>query len=237
MSVVERKRVRNFGVSEIKIHDRKMLLQNEMIKKPIDLTLDREQYIKLYHQYEDADALGYYEKSSPEYIRVKNILSSVKKNSLVYDVGCNSGGIGRLLIKQKQCQVYGSEICPSLGEKASEKGLKVFIGWAEHTPYKEEIFDYAILTFILEHVLDPEMLMKETMRVVKDRGMIIGHVPTASGDWGKKTIGRHPEHLRAYNQRELKKLLKKSGLHDIQITKIFLIGRTVADYYFFLGRK
>lgn len=237
MSSVERKRVRSCGVTEVKIREYKFFLQSEMIKNPVDLTIDRERYMKLYYHYEDADALGYYKKNSPEYIRVKNILSNIKKGSLVYDVGCNSGGIGKLLIQKKQCKVYGSEICPSLGKKASQKGLSVFIGWAEHTSYGDEMFDFAIMTFILEHVIDPQMLMRETMRVLKKQGMIIGHVPTAFGDWGKQTIGKHPEHLRAYNQRELKKLLQESGLHDIQIKKVFLIGRAVADYYFFLGRK
>lgn len=237
MSLAERRRARYNSVTDVKIRAHQIVLQNEMIKKPINLSIGKEQYLKLYDHYEDADALGYYKKNSPEYVRVKDILSSVKKKSLVYDVGCNSGGIGRLLIQENKCTVYGSEICPSLGKKASQKGLNVFIGWAERTPYEDEMFDYAIMTFILEHVINPQLLMRETMRVLKEGGCVVGHVPTALGDWGRKTIGKHPEHLRTYSKRELKKTLQGSGLRSIQIEKVFLIGRTVADYYFFRGTK
>lgn len=237
ISSIERKRIQNQYVVRKEIYKRKYLLQSEMTKKPISLTLDRNLYAKIYENYEDADVLGYYKKNSPEYVRVKNILSNIKENSFVYDVGCNSGGIGHLLIRKRNCTVYGSEICLELAKRAKQKGLNVFIGWAEHTPYKDEFFDYAIMTFILEHVLDPQLLMKETIRVLKKHGIIIGHVPTAFGDWGKQTIGRHPEHLRAYTRKDLKKLLQESGLYDIQIKRIFLIGRTVADYYFFMGQK
>jgi len=237
MSSIERRRALSQGVKEKTIYEHRLLLQSEMRKKPIDLAIDVEKYKKIYDQYEDADILGYYEKSSPEYIRVKNIISNVQKKSLVYDVGCNSGGIGQILMQNKYCQVYGSEICQTLGEKASQKGIRVFIGWAEHTPYKDEMFDAVIMTFILEHVIDPHVLTKESLRVLKKGGRVLGHVPTALGDWGKHTIGKHPEHLRAYGYRELKKLLQESGLRDIKIEKVFLVGRTVADYYFFLGTK
>lgn len=237
MSSAERKRVQHHSVSTLRVRERILFLQNTLKKDPIDLLIDTEQYKKLYSRYSDADALGYYKKSSPEYIRVKDILSHIKSKSLVYDAGCNSGGIGRLLIQKKKCRVYGSELCESLGKKASEKGVNVFIGWAEQTPYKDEFFDYAILTFILEHVIDPRVLLNEALRVLKKNGTVLGHVPTAFGDWGEKTIGKHPEHLRAYSRKDLKKLLQESGLHGVQIRKEFLVGRRTADYYFFVGTK
>lgn len=237
MSSVERKRVFHHGVSVARVRERILFLQNNLKKSPIDLSIDTKQYKKLYSCYPDADALGYYEKSSPEHIRVKDILSHIKSKSLVYDVGCNSGGIGRLLIQKKKCRVYGSELCKSLGKKASQKGVNVFVGWAEHTPYENEFFDYVILTFILEHVIDPQVLMNEALRVLKKNGTVVGHVPTAFGDWGEKTIGKHPEHLRAYSYKNLKKFLQESGLRKVRIKKEFLVGRRIADYYFFIGTK
>lgn len=237
MSAVERKRVLGQGVAISAIRERALFLQRELAKDPVKRGMKKKEYKKLYANYSDADAFGYYKRNSPEYIRVKDILSHVKEKSLVYDAGCNSGGIGRLLIQNKKCRVYGSELCQNLGRIAAKKGLKVFIGWAEDTPYKDEMFDYAIITFLLEHVIDPERLMRETMRILKRGGTVLGHVPTAYGDWGTKTVGKHPEHLRAYTYKGLKKLLKNSGLHKVRIRKEFLVGRRVADYYFFTGTK
>lgn len=237
MSSIERKKAQTHGIAATAIREHVLLLQSELTKDPINLAIDTEQYRKLYAHYPDADEFGYYRKNSPEYVRVKDILSNVKKNSIVYDVGCNSGGIGSLLIQNKKCKVYGSELCQDLGTRASQKGLNVFIGWAEQTPYKDEFFDYAVITFILEHVIDPRLLMRETVRVLKKNGTVLGHVPTAYGDWGNRTIGKHPEHLRAYNYKELKKLLQDSGLQKVHIRREFLVGRRIADYYFFTGTK
>jgi SAM-dependent methyltransferase len=207
------------------------------VKKPAPFSPSIKQYIKLYRDYGDADELGYYESSSPEYVRVQDILSVLPERSLVYDGGCNSGGIGKILIRKKKCQVYGSEISTVLASRARGKGLIVFSGWAEKTPFKNNFFDFAILSFILEHAISPQKVLKETVRLIKPGGKLIGHVPTEFGDWGEKTIGIHPEHLRAFSYIELKKMLKRYNLKKIIIRKDKFVGRRVADYYFFQATK
>ncbi len=217
---------------------RKLLFLNKhIVKKPVDLSMNEKSYDDLYADYADADELGYYKKNSPEYIRVCDILDLVNRNSVVYDAGCNSGGIGKILIRRKKCQVFGSEISPKLAVKARQKGVMVFPGRAEKTSFADNFFDYAVLSFILEHVLDPEKIMRETLRILKKGGVVLGHVPTEFGDWGKKTIGFHSEHLRAYSKKELTVLLKKFKLRSITIKKEKLVGRRISDYYFFKALK
>jgi len=212
-------------------------LNKQKTKNPINQRLGIGEYKELYSNYADADSLGYYNKYSPEYIRVQDILLSIKNNSLVYDAGCNSGGIGKLLIQTNKCNVSGSEICPRLARIAKRKGLNTFCGLAEKTPFPNNYFDYSILSFILEHVIIPEDVIKESYRILKKGGKMIGHVPTEFGDWGKHTIGIHPEHLRAYTSAELKCLLEKFNLKNIIIKKERLVGRKIADYYFFHATK
>lgn len=212
-------------------------LNKTQIKQPIKLSINESEYKKLYYSYPDADRFGYYKRSSPEYVRVTDILKNVAVNSIVYDAGCNSGGIGKLLIKYKKCQVFGSEICPKLAKVAKTRGISVFCGWAEKTPFFSNYFDYVILTFILEHVISPKDLIQEVVRLLKPGGKVIGHVPTEYGDWGKKTIGKHPEHLRAFSKEELRGLLEYFHLRSVIITKRRLVGRHIADYYFFKSKK
>jgi len=233
----ERRRVNSLGVKKSSIRDAIVELSLNALKKPISQNITTAQYANLYQGYPDIDKLGYYEKESPEYVRVKNVLSVVDRNSLVYDAGCNSGGIGKILIKEKSCKVFGSEISPEVARIAEGKGLNVFCGWAEKTNFENDYFDFVILDFILEHAINPEKVMRESVRVLKREGVLLGHVPTEFGDWGKHTIGNHPEHLRAYNQEELKNLLKKASLNSISIKKEKLVGRRVADYYFFTAKK
>lgn len=233
----EQKRVLKLKVNLSTIKKIIINLNKIKSKKPVNLKLTKSEYKKLYYNYPDADKLGYYQSDSPEYIRVKDILKNIQEQALVYDAGCNSGGIGKILIEQKKCKVFGSEISPNLAKKAKDKGITVFCGWAEKTPFPNSCFDYVIVTFLIEHVLEPNFLIEETLRLLKRGGQILGHVPTEYGDWGKKTIGRHPEHLRAYNVQELKNLLKQFKLTNIAITKEKLIGRRIADYYFFKAKK
>lgn len=234
---IERQKARRFNIDPLLIRRVVRNLNKNQVKKPVKFPLSKHEYFNLYRNYQDIDQLRYYKSSSPEYIRVEYIVRNIREKSLVYDAGCNSGGIGKILIKTKRCRVFGSEICPELAQSAKDKGMTVFCGWAEKTPFKNNYFDYAILAFVLEHVISPNKLMKETVRLLKPGGEVIGQVPTEFGDWGKRTIGRHPEHLRAYNKQELQDLLKSFGLRLIVIEKRRMIGRRIADHYFFKARK
>jgi SAM-dependent methyltransferase len=234
---LERKRAISKGVEKSSIRAAIAELNSHSLKKPVSPDLTAAQYVELYRNQPDIDRLGYYEKNSPEYVRVKNILSSVGNGALVYDAGCNSGGIGRILIKERGCRMFGSEINRELARLARKKGTKAYCGWAEQVPFKDDSFDHVILDFILEHVIDPEKIMQESLRLLKPGGFVVGHVPTEFGDWGKHTIGKHPEHLRAYDEPGLKRLLKRYRLTSITITKEKLVGRRVADYYFFTAKK
>lgn len=233
----ERDRIYKLDVNKVALKIILTKINEKHTQKPVNLSITKEEYLSLYSSYADVDELGYYKNNSPEYVRVNDILSAIKEKSLVYDVGCNSGGIGSLLIKRKKCQVFGSEICPCLAKRAQEKGIEMFCGWAEKVPFNDNFFDFVVATFILEHVIDPREMMMETLRVLKKGGVIMGHVPTEFGDWGKKTIGSHPEHLRAYSAKELKFFLESFKLNSIIIKKEKLIGRRVADYYFFKAKK
>jgi len=236
ISEEEKKKSQKKHISSAAINKVLSRLNTDFVKKPIKFPVSKSYYAEIYQNYADAEKLGYYSKNSPEYIRVLDILKNIKKGTRVYDVGCNSGGIGSLLIK-KGCFVWGSEICSKLAKKASKKGIKVFNGWAENAPFEDSFFDYAILTFVLEHVINPEKIMNETLRVLKSGGTILGHVPTEYGDWGRHTIGIHPEHLRAYSNSDLKKLFDRFKLKDVKIEKKKLVGRKISDYYFFMAKK
>lgn len=233
----ERQKAHKFNVAPLLIKRAISTLNKNQVKQPVKFPLSKREYSDLYRFYSDADRLRYYEPSSPEYVRVEDILRNISEKSLVYDAGCNSGGIGKILIRMKGCRVFGSEICPKLAKRAQDKGVTVFCGWAEKTPFQSNYFDYAILAFILEHVINPKQLMKETLRLLKPGGEVLGQVPTEYGDWGKKTIGKHSEHLRAYNKEELENLLMRFNLRSIIIEKRRLIGRRIADYYFFRAIK
>lgn len=198
--------------------------------------LNWEKYTKLYKNYGNPEELHYFEQGSPENIRLKNILAEIHFGWTVMDVGCNSGFIGKRIMK-KDCIVYGIDINEGLLKKAKSKGLIVQKAFAEEIPFENCFFDCVILGYMLEHVLRPEKVLKEAWRVLKSRGKLIGSVPTEYGDWGEHNYKIHPEHLRYYSEKTLRKSLQKKGFKMIKIRKELYCGRDIADSYFFTAKK
>lgn len=97
------------------------------------------------------------------------IVDWVKQNSAVLDLGCGTGELMTLLIKEKQVQAQGIEIDQqSIGECVA-KGLSVFqedidTGLSE---YGDQVFDYVILSQTLQQVKKPDFVLKEAIRVGK----------------------------------------------------------------------
>lgn len=97
------------------------------------------------------------------------IVDWVKQNSAVLDLGCGTGELMKLLIKERQVHAQGIEIDQqSIGECVA-KGLSVFqqdidTGLSE---YGDKVFDYVILSQTLQQVKKPDFVLKEAIRVGK----------------------------------------------------------------------
>jgi len=99
----------------------------------------------------------------------KVIVDWAKQSSTVLDLGCGTGGLMELLIKEKQVQAQGIEIDQqSIGECVA-KGLSVFQQDIDTglTEYADQVFDYVILSQTLQQVKNPDFVLKEALRVGK----------------------------------------------------------------------
>lgn len=117
----------------------------------------------------------------------------------ILDLGCDSGYIL-------------SECIGEVGIDLSLLRLKAARHWmpyltliqalAEHLPF-QQVFDTAIASELLEHVLYPPTVLNEVHQVLKPNGKLIVTVPDEIS--GKSHM--NPEHLRKFTEKELKKLL------------------------------
>lgn len=146
---------------------------------------------------------------------------AISEDSVVLDIGCNSGAIGRLLIKEKNIVCYGIDVNPLLILRAAGKGILAHIGKAEHLMWPNNYFDAVILLEILEHVYDDKVVFDEAIRVLKPQGILTGSVPHPRGEAGSKGVYGHRYHARVYDKNGLKKLLKL-GLQKIEMKNIFM---------------
>lgn len=73
---------------------------------------------------------------------------------------------------------------------------------AEHLPFREH-FDTVVMGELFEHVLDPEIVIREAVKVLKEGGRLIITVP----DEIEGQSHMNPEHLRKFTLGALKNLL------------------------------
>src|SRR3989337_4000856 len=89
--------------------------------------------------------------------------------SSVLDLGCGDGELLSILIQEKQVHAQGIEIDEQAIHKCVAKGLSVFqqdidTGLSE---YRDKFFDYVILSQSLQQVKNPDIVLKEALRVGK----------------------------------------------------------------------
>jgi len=101
-----------------------------------------------------------------EYKIISNIIN---KGSKVLDVGCDDGSLMELLKKDKNVNIRGIEISKEKVQTCISKGLTVIEGNAEFDlkQFPDNSFDYVVLGQTLQAFINPEIVIKELLRVGK----------------------------------------------------------------------
>ena len=102
----------------------------------------------------------------PEYKIITNI---IEKNSRVLDVGCDDGTLMEFLMINKRVDIRGIEISKEKVQICISKGLTVIEGNAEVDlkQFPDNSFDYVVLGQTLQAFINPEIVIKELLRVGK----------------------------------------------------------------------
>ena len=99
-----------------------------------------------------------------EYKIIANIIS---ENTRVLDVGCDDGSLMEFLKKEKKVDIRGLEISKEKVQTCISKGLTVIEGDAEFDlkQFPDKSFDYVVLGQTLQAFINPELVIKELLRV------------------------------------------------------------------------
>lgn len=102
------------------------------------------------------------------------ILDLVQQGSSVLDLGCGTGELLSLLVREKKARGQGIEIDEQAIYKCVSRGLSVFHGDIDFnlSEYEDKSFDYVILNQSFQEVKKPEIVLKESLRV--GRKVIVG---------------------------------------------------------------
>ena len=99
----------------------------------------------------------------------KIIADIITENTRVLDVGCDDGSLMEFLKKDKNVDIRGIEISKEKVQTCISKGLTVIEGDAEFDlkQFPDKSFDYVVLGQTLQAFINPEIVIKELLRVGK----------------------------------------------------------------------
>ncbi len=99
----------------------------------------------------------------------KVILDLINPQSSVLDLGCGSGDLLYLLIKEKKVRAQGIEIDDQAIYKCVAKGLNVFHGDVDSglAEFNDKSFDYVILNQSMQQILHVDKVLADALRVGK----------------------------------------------------------------------
>ena len=99
----------------------------------------------------------------------KIIVDLIEEKTRVLDVGCDDGTLMESLKKNKKVDARGIEISKDKVQTCVSKGLTVIEGNAELDlkQFPNDSFDYVVLGQTLQAFINPEIVIKELLRVGK----------------------------------------------------------------------
>ena len=99
----------------------------------------------------------------------KIIVDLIEEKTRVFDVGCDDGTLMESLKKDKNVDARGIEISKDKVQICVSKGLTVIEGNAELDlkQFPNDSFDYVVLGQTLQAFVNPEIVIKELLRVGK----------------------------------------------------------------------
>ena len=102
-------------------------------------------------------------------LEFKIIADLLEENTRILDVGCDDGTLMEFLKRNKNIDIRGIEISKKKVQVCISKGLTVLEGNAEFDlkQFPENSFDYVVLGQTLQAFVNPEIVIKELLRVGK----------------------------------------------------------------------
>lgn len=131
----------------------------------------------------------------------------------ILDVGC---GLGFLLSGlNENWDKYGVEVSHFAGAHAAQWG-KIHVGELQDAQYPDGFFDTVVMHHVIEHVADPEALIREVFRVLRGNGILVLGTPDfdsgAARRFGEKYRLLHdPTHIRLFTNESMHRFLRDYG--------------------------
>jgi 2-polyprenyl-3-methyl-5-hydroxy-6-metoxy-1,4-benzoquinol methylase len=173
--------------------------------------------------------------------RAQLLVRFVGNRHRVLELGCSTGYISRLL-KQNGCSVIGVEVDLKAARLAANICDQVLVSDLDKSIWTEQIeerFDVVLMGDVLEHLVDPEEVLRSVRRLLLPSGVIVVSLPNIV-HWSQRVnslIGSFDyeptglldrTHLHFYNLRGARTLIEDAGYRILEFQPI--IGGRLSSY-------
>ena len=156
------------------------------------------------------------------------------KRPQICEIGCGNGN-NLAKFQKSGYAVFGVEPDPTAREMAQKVTPHIFAGTAEELPKTivERKYDIVLMSHVLEHCLDINIVMSNVKEMLKDDGVYIVEIPncnslgfkTYRGEWLWSDI---PRHLNFFTHSSLDKILRKHNF-TVELVKYSGYCRQFSD--------
>lgn len=179
---------------------------------------------------------------------VSLIISKIKQGSIVLEFGPAAGRMTRYLKEELDCKVYIVEIDEEAAKKSSVYAEESIIGNIEefvwYDKFKNVKFDHIIFADVLEHLYNPQLVLKKCVELLEENGTLLTSVPNIAHNSViidllhnkfeyRKTGLLDDTHIRFFTYSSLVAMVQSSGLEvkwEDAIVKS--VGHTEFNNYF-----
>jgi SAM-dependent methyltransferase len=145
--------------------------------------------------------MGYFEwHQAPGYWR--DITRHFERDTPILDVGC-----GTAWLAEHFTEYTGVDGSPAAVEEAAQRGRRVLLADLEQPlPFEDASFGGAILKDVLEHLVDPVVVVREVRRVVRPGGRVFASSPDA-----QRWVWNDYTHRRPFTRNAFRRLFADQG--------------------------
>ena len=146
------------------------------------------------------------------------------KKGALFDVGAGDCRHFDELRKVLDIECAGVELNPEVAAAGRARGYAIADGTLEDLDLAEHAgrYDFVSMNHVLEHVIEPQVVVQRAFDMLVPGGWLIGQLPT-NASWEARVFGRtwggyhYPRHLQMFSRRGLARLLETTGFDSVKV--------------------
>lgn len=110
--------------------------------------------------------------------KIKKIIKLAGQNKRILDIGCSTGYLAYFL-KDQNNEVSGIDFLNGAIEIARQNNIVAYVCDIENEqlPFKDDYFDLVVFSEVIEHLIDPNIVLEKIHQILKKNGLLIISTP------------------------------------------------------------